>query len=80
MGAPVAEEADGGGIDWAIELAISEAVTAGVFRRAERTNPRSADTWASLAAPHSRRVGALLDDAMTRLDAGGVWPCSRSRK
>jgi len=64
--------------DWAIGLAISEAVTAGVFRRAERLNPRTAKTWGSLAAPHSQAAKRHLDDAIRRLGAGGAGPRLRS--
>lgn len=44
-----------------IAEAIAEGVRAGVFRRAERLNPRTAETWNSLAEPHSQRVGALME-------------------
>lgn len=64
-------------VDWAVGLAIEEAVKAGVFWRAARLNPLTRDVWEALAAPHSQKVTSLLDDAMTRLDPGGVRPCSR---
>lgn len=49
-----------------IEEVIAEACKAGVFRRAERLNPKSAETWNFLAGLHSRRVAALLANATGR--------------
>jgi hypothetical protein len=49
-----------------IREAIEEAAQAGVYRRAERLNPGSADVWSALAEPHSRRVAALTDKATGR--------------
>lgn len=63
-------------VDYRIGLAIEEAVTAGVFRRAERLNPHSAEIWESLAAPHSQAVQRLLTDMLQRPDAGGVGSCA----
>lgn len=64
-------------VDAAVSLAIAEAVKAGVFRRAARTNPKSAAVWKPLAEDHSRRAATLLNDAMQRLDADCGGPCSR---
>lgn len=62
-------------VDQAVVEAIEEAICAGVYRRAERLNPKTAKTWASFAELHSERVEALLADAMTRLGAEGAGPC-----
>lgn len=59
-------------VDWAVKVAIEEAVRAGVFRRAERLNKTTRQVWGSLAAPHSQAAKRFLDDAMTRLGAGGA--------
>lgn len=64
-------------VDWAITLAIEEAITAGVYRRAARLNVETRRTWEALARPHSRAAKRLLDSAITRLDAASVEPCSR---
>lgn len=44
-----------------IELAIMEAVKAGVFRRAARLNPLSAGTWDALAVQYSKQGAAHLN-------------------
>lgn len=48
-----------------IEEAISEAVRAGVYRRAARYNPKTASVWDQCAKPHSSRVAALLEAAQS---------------
>ena len=60
-------------IDPNIEQAISEAVKAGVFRRAARLNPGSARIWNALAEPHSRRVATILDDIIGRRSKNCGW-------
>lgn len=51
-------------VDDLVVEAIMEGVKAGVFRRAQRLN-RSAAVWGELADKHSRRVAALLAQALT---------------
>lgn len=43
-----------------IAEAIAEAVKAGIFRRAQRLNCASAETWAALAEPHSQKAAQIL--------------------
>ena len=62
--APEREERD---VDWAIALAINEAVMAGVYRRAQRLVPKSAATYGRLAAPYTQRAATLLGEACERL-------------
>lgn len=69
------EAADG--IDHAIVEAIQEAVSSGIFRRAARLNPKSAEVWDTLAEPHSQRAAILLDSAIIRLGADASGPDAR---
>lgn len=54
-------------VDEGIRLAIEQAVTAGVFRRAERLLPHAAETYGRLAAPYSERATHLLAQVVERL-------------
>jgi hypothetical protein len=64
-------------VDEGVVLAIEAGISAGVFRRAERLNPGSAETWGRLAAPHSQRAATLLAESMKRLGVGSARPSSR---
>lgn len=55
-----------------IREAIAEAIEAGVYRRAERLNPGTADTWNALAEPHTKRVAALLEQMTGRRSGEAV--------
>lgn len=63
--------------DWTIELAITQAIKAGVFRRAERLSPNAAHVWGALARPHTEEASRLLARFYERSDAGGVRPFRR---
>lgn len=53
-----------------IGSAISEAVRAGVFRRAGRLNPRHREIYDRMAAGHSKEAGRHLDAMLRRLGTG----------
>jgi hypothetical protein len=63
-------------VDRDVRDAIREGVEAGVYRRAQRLNPRTAGVWDEIARPHSERATTLLNEAMQRLGVGRTRPCS----
>lgn len=69
------EAADG--IDQGVVEAIEAAIAAGVFRRAARLSPRTAETWNSFAEPYTNRAATLLDGAIHRLGADASGPDAR---
>lgn len=69
------EAADG--IDQGIVEAMRAAVTAGVFRRAARLNPKTAETWNRLAEIYSRMAATMLESAIHRLGADASGPDAR---